>query len=237
MELKAKSNNFVNGIIFAISYFSSLPIRLKEFDADEDFYRGVIYGLPIAGAVLAIVSIFTFLFLNLFFPSFYSAFLSSFIYLLYYGFLHLEGLADTIDGWYASLSGKDVYEVMKEPHIGAIGAIGTFCIITIKVGVLTYLFYLEEFLFIFLSFVLSRFILYFILDLDIHEKSSFLNSMKKVKKNLYIFDTFLLPLKCLSFWIIKTISKRIGFINGDITGFTIEMVELFLLHICLFVVV
>jgi adenosylcobinamide-GDP ribazoletransferase len=237
MELKPRSNNFQNGIIFAISYFSSLPIRLKSFEADDSFYRGVIYGLPITGGVLAFVAIFTFLFFNLFFPSFYSAFLTSFIYLVYYGFLHLEGLADTIDGWYASLSNKDVYKIMKEPQIGAIGAIGTFCIIAIKVAVLTYLLYLEEYLLIFLSFVLSRFSLYFVLDLEIHEKSSFLISMKQVKKNLYFFDTFLLPVKWLTFFIINKISKRIGFINGDIMGFTIEILELILLHIALFIVI
>ena len=236
MELKPRSNNFENGIIFAISYFSAIPLSLKHFESDDKFYRGVIYGLPITGGLLALLCIFGFFILNLLFPALYSAFLVSVFYLFAYGFLHLEAVADTIDGLYASLSKKDVYKIMKEPQIGAIGAIGTFCIILVKVAVLTYLFYLEEFFLIFLSFILSRLSLYFILDLDIHEKSTFLLSMKKVKENLYFIDVFLLPLKWLVLAIIKKISQRIGFINGDLTGFTIEIVELILLHLILIII-
>ncbi len=236
MELKARSNSFLNGIIFAISYFSVLPLRLKKFEVDDKFYRGVIYGLPFTGALLALVSIFGFLVLNLFFPSLYSAFLISIMYLFLYGFLHLEAVADTIDGWYASYSGKNIYEIMKEPQIGAVGAIATFCIVLIKVAVLTYLFYLEAYLGIFIALIFSRFSLYFILELDIHEKSSFLVSMKKVKKNLYLVDIFLFPLKLIVLKIIKRIQKRIGFINGDTTGFTIEVVEIILLHLILIII-
>lgn len=236
MELKPSSNSFKNGIIFSISYFSTLPIRLKSFEADDSFYRGVIYGLPFTGGLLAISSIGLFLFLSLLFTPLYSAFLTSIAYLFLYGFLHLEAVADTIDGWYASLSGKDVYKIMKEPQIGAVGAIATFCIVLVKIAVLSYLFFLEEFFAIFISLVLSRFCLYFILDFDLHEKSTFLVLMKNAKKNIKLFDTLLLPLKWLSSIILNKVSSRIGFINGDISGFCIELTEIILLHFALFLV-
>lgn len=236
MELKPKSSSFLNGIIFAISYFSILPIRLKTFEADDKFYRGVIYGLPIVGFLLSVCTIAIFFILNSVFPVIYSAFLSSIVYLVLYGFLHLEAVCDTIDGWYASLSKKDVYEVMKEPQIGAMGALGAFCLVLVKVAILTYLFYLEAFWVIIISLVLSRFVLYFILDLEIHEKSSFLIYMKNVKQKSFIIDTSLFFIDYLVRKITKKLVEKIGFINGDISGFSIEIIEIILLHIGLIIV-
>lgn len=236
MELKPRSSNFLNGVIFAISYFSMIPLRLKSFEADDRFYRGVIYGLPIVGFLLAVLSIIVFLVLNSLFPTIYSAFLSSVFYLIFYGFLHLEAVADTIDGWYASLSKKDVYKVMKEPQVGALGAIGTFCLILVKLAVLTYLFYLNAFFAVIIVLVLSRFVLYFILELDIHEKSSFLVFMKKSKIKNFIFDVSLYPINFLVKIIVNKLVSKVGFINGDIAGFTIEIVEIILLHIALVVI-
>lgn len=236
MELKPRSSSFLNGMIFAVSYFSALPLSLKSFEADDRFYRGVIYGLPITGALLAIFTIVIFFILNLFFPSLYSGFLSALLYLFLYGFLHLEAVADTIDGWYASLSNKDVYSVMKEPQIGAMGAIGAFCIVLLKVAAITYLFYLGGFLVIFAAFVLSRFSLYFILELELHKQSSFLISMQKAKQKCYFLEVFLIFLKWIVFAIINKISKKIGFINGDIAGFCIELTELILLNMGLLLI-
>jgi cobalamin synthase len=145
-------------------------------------------------------------------------------------------VCDTIDGWYASLSKKDVYEVMKEPQIGAIGALGAFCLVLLKVAILTYLFYLEAFWVIIISLVLSRFVLYFILDLEIHEKSSFLIYMKNVKQKSFIIDTSLFFIDYLVRKITKKLVEKIGFINGDISGFSIEIIEILLLHIGLIIV-
>ena len=85
-------------------------------------------------------------FLILPFPILYKAILCAILYLFLYGFLHLEAVCDTIDGYFASLSNKDVYEVMHEPQVGSIGAIGGFCFVLLKVLAISYLLYSESFI-------------------------------------------------------------------------------------------
>lgn len=229
MELKTRSSNFLNGIIYSISYFTILPIRLDKFEANNQFYKGVVYGLPIVGFVLAMITISAFCLLP--FTPIYSAFLSSVIYLFAYGFIHLEALSDTIDGWFASLSKKDVHKIMKEPQIGAIGAIGTFCFILLKVVALSYLLYLEQYIIIVIVLMLSRFSIYFALDLNFHDQSYFANSLKKAVLPSKIVKIILLPLNILTKLILKILQKRLGFLNGDTLGFNIELLEIILLNI------
>jgi adenosylcobinamide-GDP ribazoletransferase len=231
--LKPALNNFFNGILYGISYFTVLPVKLQKYEADNNFYKGVVFALPIAGLLLGSVSLLFFLLLP--FPALYNAVLISILYLFFYGFLHLEAAADTIDGYFASLSSKDVYRVMKEPQVGALGAIGTFCLILLKILALSYLFYSEAYSVILLSIMLSRTTLWFALEHDFHPQSRFIHSMKSafvlpVLCRLFL-KLLLFPLFLLTRLILKRIKKQLGFINGDSLGFTIETVEILLLHL------
>lgn len=221
--------HFFNGILYAISYFSILPVKLKKFKANKKFYKGVIIGLPFTGLILGVITIILYLILP--FPLIYKAILLSIIYLFLYGFIHLEAVADTIDGYFASLSGKDVYEIMKEPQIGAVGAIGTFCFILLKITALAFLLYYECYITILLSLILSRASLFFALELEFHPKSGFILSLQNSFKTPLWLKLPLLPLSILTKLILNTLKKHLGFLNGDTLGFTIELLELIFLNI------
>jgi len=218
-----------DGIKYGISYFSILPIKIEKFEADSDFYKGVVYSLPLTGFILSFIIITLFLILP--FALIYKAILCAILYLFLYGFLHLEAVADTIDGYFASLSAKDSYEIMKEPQIGALGAIGAFCFILLEVLAISFLLYNEAYITIILALSLSRLSIWFALSLEYHEKSSFINSLKE---NFEIPDTLktaLFPINLYTKFILNRLKNHFGFLNGDILGFHIVLFEIILLNI------
>ena len=161
----------------------------------------------------------------------YKAVLCSIIYLFLYGFLHLEAVCDTIDGYFASLSNKDVYEVMHEPQVGSIGAIGGFCFVLLKVLALSYLLYYECFIVIILAITMSRISLFFALDLTYHEKSHFVKSIQESLSTPILIKLLFLPCNLLTKFILNTLKSKLGFINGDTLGFNIELQEILYLNI------
>ena len=234
MVYKQNSNDTINGIIYGITYFTILPIKLNYFEANSKFYWGVLLSLPIVGAILASIVILFYYILP--FHSIYSAFISSILYFFLTGFLHYEACGDTIDGWYASLSKKDVYKVMHEPQVGSIGAIAMVSFMLLELSALVYCFYEGLFLVIFLAFVLSRVGVYFALSFEYHEKSKFIISLKENKKEFRVLNILLLPIKLFVDLILNKLQKKLGFLNGDTLGFLIVVSEIAILNIGLIIV-
>ena len=222
-------NDILNGIKYGISYFSILPIKVDKFKANDNFYKGVLFSLPIVGLLLSLIIITLFMILPM--PNIYKAILISILYLFLYGFIHLEAVADTIDGYFASLSDKDVYKIMHEPQIGAIGAIGIFCFALLKILALSYLLFQEQYFMIIFCLIASRGSIFFAIELEYHKESSFINSLKNSIEISFIFRLLFLPFNILTKLILKKIKKAIGFLNGDTLGFNIELQEIILLNI------
>jgi len=161
----------------------------------------------------------------------YKSILCSILYLFSYGFLHLEAVCDTIDGYFASLSKKDVYEVMHEPQVGSIGALGGFSFVLLKILALAFLLYNESYLIIFFALILSRTSLFFALDLQYHESSHFIKSIQNAYKTPLYLKLLFLPFNLLTKFILSGLKKKLGFINGDTLGFTIEIQEIIYLNL------
>lgn len=157
------------------------------------------------------------------------------MYLFSYGFLHLEAVCDTIDGYFASLSKKDIYEVMHEPQVGSLGAIGGFSFVLLKVLAISFLLYNQCYISLIIAFILSRMTLLFVLDLEFHEKSHFIKSLQDSFTTSIVIKLLFLPFNLLSKLIMKTLKKHIGFLNGDTLGFSIELQEILYLNIAILI--
>lgn len=240
--------NTISALAFAISYFTVIPFHYKDINWDDNLYKNTLFFLPVVGLTLAVVSILVFMFLSSFVHPLYAAFVASVVYLFLYGFLHLEGMIDVIDAWFASYSDKDIYKIIKEPTIGAIGALATFAFVLLKVGILVYLFYEKKFDVIIISLMFSRLSLVYVVEFFDFSKNGFISKAyahKEVGKIkiytlffvlfalfLSIKAIFLLAFGFLCFYFcLKIIDKRFGFVNGDCLGFSIETTELLLLNI------
>ncbi len=223
------TKSLTDGIKYGISYFSILPVKLDKFEADKEFYKGVLFSLPIVGLLLCFLTIALFLVLPM--PIVYKSILCAILYLFLYGFIHLEAVADTIDGYFASLSGKDTHSIMKEPQVGAVGAVGTFAFVLLKVLALAYLLYAGQYIFIVIALVLSRISILFALELEYHEQSTFMNSLKDSYTTPSYLKLTLFPISIYTKFILNRLKNHFGFLNGDILGFHIVLLEILLLNI------
>ena len=244
----------LNAFFFALSYFSIIPVFVKNMEINNETYKYTLVLLPLVGAILASLVIGLNLALIEFFNPLYASFVCAVVYLALYGFIHTEAIIDVVDAWFAAYSGKDAYKIMKESTIGAIGALYGFSFVLLKVGIITYVLYEKQYILFLIVCVFSRLNLIYLLGYFKFSKDSFLSLafqhggvlQLKIFALIYlvlafIFGTNVLLLFILSlasfYFILKILNNKFGFVNGDCLGFTLEHTELILLNIGLAIII
>ena len=233
------------GFKFSFAYFSRLPM---PFSPDDDLsakrvLASMLFFFPFVGLVLAGLSIGLYLLLA---PmGWYAGLLSALFYMMLYGFLHTEAVVDVVDALYASHAGKDAYEVIKEPTVGAMGMLYSVGFIIAKVGGISYLLlhgFYAELITISMASRLSLLLLF-----NLHTfRSSFSTAIKEAfSYRLFLLACVIFALPTLiiaqesiilfflaltlAIIISYTLKQRLGFINGDLLGMTVESIEIILL--------
>jgi adenosylcobinamide-GDP ribazoletransferase len=244
----------LHAFYFALSYFTSIPVWVRDMQITNETYKYTLAFLPLLGAILAAIVIGINLILIDIFNPLYACFISAVIYLFLYGFLHLEAVCDVVDASFAAHGGKDAYSIMKEPTIGAIGAMYAFSLALLKVAAITYLLYEEQYILFLVVLTFSRINFIYLLGFFNFNKGSFLSlafqdaGVLKVKlySLLYVLIAFFISSHILVLFIsslivfyiiLKRLNKKFAFVNGDCLGYTLEHTELILLNIALALVV
>ncbi len=250
-----KGSNIIQGILASFSYFSVLPVKTKEVTPNKEFYNVMLFTMPFVGFVLGLITIFAFSMLKGVFEVPYAAFISAAIYTALYGFLHLEAVSDVIDAWFAALSGKDVSAVMKEPQVGAIGAVGTTIIVILKLAAITYLFINDNTSMFLAAVVLSRFagiIGLGVFDFKRGGEYTINLSLSAGFGLIFFAAIFYLSLIAyplgienvilisiiaifLTLFVLYKLDSKFGFVNGDCVGFAIVITEIAVLNIGLLI--
>ena len=242
--------NIFYGLKFCISYFTILPVKLSNnIDVTKpNIIKSFLFFLPFIGFILATLSIALSCVLeNL---GYLALLIASVFYMILYGFLHTEAIADVADALYAKHSNKDAYKIIKEPTIGAMGLLYTIVFVVLKLSMIVYVLYNDLFIEFIVVLVFSRLAL--IVNLKLfkpHEKSSFMILMKNNISNIFLVMVIifysLVSLSFISFEIlflgyltilisvvtVKILQKKLGFVNGDILGTSLEVCELVALFI------
>jgi len=243
------NKDIILGLKFAFSYFSILPIK---FDNSVDLSKKeiinyLIFFLPFVGAVLSFLTIVSFNLLESL--TWLAAIICAFLYMMLYGFIHTEAILDVVDALYAKHGGKDAYEIIKEPTIGAMGFLYALAFVSIKVAAISMLLLNDLFLELICIAIISRVSVQFLVKIK-EFKSSFVGLMKESFKSfkisflLYLLICFILIASkafilfsiafIVSFFFSLFLEKNLGFLNGDALGFNLEFVEIILLiSVCL----
>ncbi len=237
--------DFFNGLVLSLGYFTRIPIPYKVEKVSDKSYGYLALTLPLSGVVMGLVTVTLFVWLQAYTNRYFVALLVSVIYLFMYGFLHLEGVADIIDAWHGGHSGKDRYKIMKDPNIGAIGALWTFGLVLIKVASLATLLLSGAYAAVISVLILSRWGVVWMIWLGaFHEASRFIHRMQQaLDRRGMVVMTFivaavlllagylwLIPVTLvLMFLLYHWLKRTFGFVNGDGLGFMIEMAETALL--------
>jgi cobalamin 5'-phosphate synthase/cobalamin synthase len=233
-------NKIFKGFALALSMLTTLP-----FFKVHDFYKGINgYGVmfyPLVGLFLGFILYGTSLFLEPYLPHFHLGIILFGLWVLLTGALHLDGLADTVDGLFVP---KDrSLEVMKDPHNGGMGMFFGVTFLLLKASSLAAL---SSYALLPLTLLLSR----WMVVLLIYFYPYISKGMGSLAKEEFTFNELLFAssylliivwlyngwslLLCtlfIMFAIQKFFMKRYGGFTGDIYGFGIELTELILLNL------
>ncbi len=233
------------GLKFAFSYFSILPISFKN-DVDlstKEVLGSMLFFFPFVGLVLGLLTVVVYSLLE---PlAWYGAVISALVYMMLYGFLHTEAVIDVADAIYASHSGKDAYAVIKDPTVGAMGVLWAGSFVLLKVAGILFLLIHQLFTPFIATLIVSRLAL-LVLFYTQTFKSSFASKLKDaltpktfwsalvffgtvgILLTSFKFIVLLIFAFLLALMITKFIKNKLGFVNGDVLGCTLESVEIVL---------
>lgn len=239
-------SRMIKKYLSAISFLTVLPVSesfSKKFKNSTSFFPLV--GLFIGGVLILVNFSGSFLFPKLVVKLMIITSLA-----IITGGVHLDGLADTLDGFYAGKNKDDTLRIMDDAHLGAMGVIGIFCVLGIKFVALHSI--PEKILYqsLLLFPVLSRWALVFACVTSGPSKNeglgkSFVDTTKKRDFFIATIITLLISIVLfkskgiiilaavllITYLFSRFIIKKIGGLTGDTLGALNEISEVFVLLI------
>jgi len=114
---------------------TTLPVKLPDDWSAGDSGRASVW-YPLVGLVIGALTWLSWKAAMLFLPSLVASVITLVVWIALTGGLHLDGLADCCDGLFASATRERRLEIMKDPHVGAFGAIGLILVLLLKAAAL-----------------------------------------------------------------------------------------------------
>lgn len=123
-------------IVAALGYFTRVPIP-HAIALDAHDLAGASRYFPLIGVLVGAVGALVYLVALSLFPAGVAVLLSMAATLLLTGALHEDGLADCCDGLGGGMTRDDALRIMRDPRLGAFGAIGLMLSLALKWQTLT----------------------------------------------------------------------------------------------------
>ena len=240
-----KTPDLLNSLRMAFGFLTVLPVpQLKEW-SDRDFGRSAVF-YPLTGALIGLCTAVSLRLFSAVFEKPIAAFLALIVWILCSGGLHWDGLADCFDGFGCSASPERRLEIMKDSRLGTYGTLGIMCALILKWLCILY-FPGSKFLILFaLTGAAARWAMLFLLSKPLANPNGMAAMLKQnCPKLVWLYALplpFLLALFYGPFGLLYLIiaflcqfilgfiaEKKIGGINGDVLGFSIELGEIILL--------
>jgi adenosylcobinamide-GDP ribazoletransferase len=118
-------------LMLAVQFLTVIRVRVAD-PVTNDELRDSAYFFPLVGLGLGVALAVTGSVLRCVLPWPVVAVLLVVELVVLAGGLHLDGLADMCDGFYAGRDREDTLRIMKDPHIGAMGVVGLICVLGLK---------------------------------------------------------------------------------------------------------
>lgn len=227
----------------AVQFLTLIPVRFAEMPDSRVQASGLLCYPLVGGLIGLVLMLLAFLVQGL--PSGLAAALVLAAWAGISGGLHLDGLADSADGWLGGLGSRErTLEIMKDPHLGASGALVLILVLLLKWSALDAL--LEAGLFwpLLLAPLAGRSAALLLLATTPYARPSGIaeTMLPELKRHhalgtcvavvlvLAAFDPFLpLILLLVGVGLRYLMLRRLGGTTGDTAGATIELIETLLL--------
>ncbi|GAA0182752.1 adenosylcobinamide-GDP ribazoletransferase [Clostridium sediminicola] len=242
---------FLNNFLLFIQFFTRIPINKNLQCEKENFRKGAIF-FPIIGLIIGGIQ---FIFAKLLFD--YLSFnvlavLVIMIPVIVTGALHLDGLGDLCDGFYAFKGGKDkIIEIMKDSTIGTFACAAIIFDILLRYTTMENLLQYRNLCFIIVVPVISRFTIVLIAYLGKNAKENgtgniFIGNINlpilltsliitvvisSLLLNIIVAISLILISALVTFVFNKYCEYKIGGLTGDLLGANNEIIEIFVLII------
>lgn len=228
--------------LIALQFLTILPVRIKSEIRETDYGRSLLY-FPVAGILIGLALAGVSIFLG-FLPDLVMAVCVLIFSIIITGGIHLDGFADTCDGFYGSKPKEEILKIMRDSRIGVMGVVGIMCLLLLKFALIVSIpqDYLWKSLIIMAAF--SRWAQALACLVSKYARSEgkakfFIEYARKrdiVIGGIFTFALFLLVAKVKGVLIfalillcvllcIEFVKKKIGGMTGDTIGTTSEIAE------------
>ncbi len=123
--------DFLNSFTTALQFLTIFRIK-RDAETDEEILGGASAVFPLIGLLLGLTLFISDKFLSLLLPRSVVDILLLLLLIVATGGLHLDGYADTVDGFAGGSTKEETLKIMKESNIGAFGVCGIFLLLMIK---------------------------------------------------------------------------------------------------------
>lgn len=240
-------------LLIALQFLTKLPVNLPRIPTPQENAVSALY-YPLVGFIIGVILWTVAVYVPIGIVA--KSVLLTLLWLWLTGGLHLDGLADTVDGFVGGYGDKErTLDIMKDPHIGAMGVMAIVGAILLKFAFIIEILAiknLEILDILILSPILGRvMILWLLLSTPYIRKNGLGSALsaylpKKLAVTVLILSLFVvvvLPMKMaiivligffvLGFYLTSWFKKRIGGITGDTIGASVEITEIAILGMIL----
>ena len=127
--------NTIGSFVAALRFLSIIPFAGSLGTSEEELARAVPF-FPLVGLLFACIALPLTWCLSVVLPPAVTAVLAVFILLAFSGGLHLDGLADTADGFFSSRPKERMLEIMRDSASGAMGVMALVLLLSLKIACL-----------------------------------------------------------------------------------------------------
>jgi len=234
-----------------IQFLTRIPLPFNLNVTEEDFTEGVIY-FPVVGALIGVLMMFVLKLTESFVSGLVLSVLLVTFQIFLTGGLHLDGLADSFDGLYSNRSKERVLEIMKDSRVGSNGALALIILILMKVALFSEIIYsYHRVAIIILTPAFARYTVIVASRISDYAREKGMGNffIGKTKNDHLVMGTiFVLMMSLFNptnlialgaatvFAVLYSfhVKKKIGGMTGDTLGAMIEMSELVILTVFLF---
>ena len=120
----------MRSFLIALQFLTIFPVKIKGEIKEKEFGKSLIF-FPLIGTIIGIILFLT-LFLVDFLPDLVRSTFILGVSILITGGIHLDGFADTFDGFYGFKTKEERLNILRDSKIGVIGAISLFFLLLFK---------------------------------------------------------------------------------------------------------
>ena len=244
-EKPGENPDLLNSLGMAFGFLTVIPVPQRKEWSDLDFGWSAIF-FPLTGAVIGMGAAAAYRLFSMIFEKPIAAFLTLIVWILLSGGLHWDGLADCFDGFGCSAAPARRLEIMKDSRLGTYGALGIFCSLLLKWQCIRYLPANKFLIFFALIGASARWAMLLLIRMPLANPNGLAAMLQSHCPGPVFLYAAPVPLilailygpfgpaypavGLITAWLIGlTAKKKIGGINGDVLGFSIETAEIIML--------